>query len=90
MVVEIGKIGGGQAERGRDLVVGAAGGAFEEELAVLRGKTKYGRLVGVKGTIGEIAAAAGPQVGEFGENVVDGYSGTPSASISLRDFGAIR
>jgi hypothetical protein len=64
-------------------MVGAAGGTFEEELAVLRGETKYGRLVGVKGTIGEVAAAAGPQVGEFGENVVDGDSETPSAGNSL-------
>lgn len=62
-------------------MVGAAGRAFEKELAELRCETKYGRLVGVKGTIGEIAAAAGPQVGEFGKDVVDRDSGLPSAGI---------
>jgi hypothetical protein len=47
-------------------VIGAAGGAFEENLAVLFFDGEKGRGVrGVKRTVGGVAAASGMNVGEF-------------------------
>lgn len=71
--IEIGEVGGGQADSGRDLVVGAALGTIEKDLAEFNGDAEECTFGGVKRTVGDVAvaAAAGLDVGKPGEDIFE-------------------